>query len=136
MVKAPPASPFKMIEPQLVLQLLVVPLDAPAQHGELDQIGARRRRRQRGQPILDRGGFGARPLDEQPLLGARRRTPVVAVRGPHADSSEARTHRALGALAPGHGAPGPRRQLLGPGPYAEGSMPPRAADQRRRPAVA
>src|SRR5438445_163301 len=82
MVETPPASPFKMIEPQLVLQLLVVPLDAPAQHRELDQIGARRRGRQRGQPILDRGGFGARPLDKQPLLGARRRTPVVAVRGP------------------------------------------------------
>src|SRR5207245_511479 len=82
MVETPPASPFKMIEPQLVLQLLVVPLDAPAQHRELDQIGARRRRRQRRQPILDRGGVGARPLDEQPLLGARRRAPVVAVRGP------------------------------------------------------
>src|SRR3989442_5702705 len=40
MVETPPASPFKMIEPQLVLQLLVVPLDAPAQHRELDQIGA------------------------------------------------------------------------------------------------
>jgi hypothetical protein len=50
MVETPPASPFKMIEPQLVLQLLVVPLDAPAQHRELDQIGARRRGRQRGQP--------------------------------------------------------------------------------------
>jgi hypothetical protein len=43
MVETPPAAPFKMIEPQLVLQLLVVPLDAPAQHHELDQIGARRR---------------------------------------------------------------------------------------------
>src|SRR2546425_380074 len=61
MVESPPASPFKMIEPQLVLQLLVVSLDAPAEHRELDQLGARRRQRQRGQPILDRGGLGARP---------------------------------------------------------------------------
>src|SRR5437879_4999816 len=136
MVEAPPAPPFEVIQPQLVLQLLVVPLDPPAQHGEPDQIGARGHRRQRGQPILDRGGFGARPLDEQPLFGARRRTPVVAMRGPHADRREARAHRAPRALAPGHGAPGPRRELLGQGPYAEWPMPPRATNQRRRPAVA
>src|SRR5437899_1135226 len=46
MVEAPPASPFEVIEPQLVLQLLVVPLDTPAQHREPDQIRPRRRRRQ------------------------------------------------------------------------------------------
>src|SRR5438093_2967625 len=122
MVEAPPAPPFEVIQPQLVLQLLVVPLDPPAQHGEPDQIGARGRLRQRGQPILDRGGFGARPLDEQPLFGARRRPPVVAMRGPHADDREARTHRASGALAPRDGTPRPCWQLLGQCPYAEGAM--------------
>src|SRR2546422_7793764 len=136
MVEAPPASPFEMIEPQLVLELLVVPLDTPAQHREADQIRPRRRRRQRGQPILDRCGFGARPLDEQPLLGARRRTPVVAVRGPHADRREARPHRAPCSLAPRHGTPRPRRQLLGQCPHAEWSMSPCAADQGRWPALA
>src|SRR5713226_3570952 len=81
MVEAPPAPPFEVIQAQLVLQLLVVPLDPPAQHRESDQIGVRRRRRQRGQPILDRRGLGARPFDEQPLFGTWRRTPVVAMRG-------------------------------------------------------
>src|SRR5437870_55151 len=58
------------------------------------------------------------------------------MREPHADRREARAHRAPRALAPGHGAPGPRRELLGQGPYAEWPMPPRATNQRRRPAVA
>jgi hypothetical protein len=68
MMKAPPAATLEMIEAQLVLQFLIVAFDPPAQHGELDQVGAGRRGGQRREPVLDRGRVGARPLDEQPLF--------------------------------------------------------------------
>src|SRR5438876_8656183 len=136
MMEAAPAPAFEVIQPQLVLELLVVPLDAPAQHRQADQVDRGRRRWQRGEPILDRRSFPPRPFDEQPLFEPGCRAPVVAMRGPDADRREARPHRAARACAPGHGAPSPRRQLLSQGPYAEWSMPPGPADQCRRSAVA
>src|SRR5262245_48223527 len=36
MVEAAPASAFEMAEPDLLLELLVVALDAPAHHGDID----------------------------------------------------------------------------------------------------
>ena len=41
MMKASPASAFEVVKAQLVLELLIVTLDPPAQHRELDQLGAR-----------------------------------------------------------------------------------------------
>src|SRR4029078_11915338 len=35
-VKAAPVSPFEMAEPDLLLQLLIVALDAPAHHDDID----------------------------------------------------------------------------------------------------
>ena len=40
MVKASPAATFVVSEPDLLLELLVVALDAPAQLGEIDQPGS------------------------------------------------------------------------------------------------
>src|SRR2546426_9727354 len=60
MVEAPPAPPFEVIQPQLVLQLLVGPLDPPAQHREPDKIGARGRRRGRCLSTHVSVGHGAR----------------------------------------------------------------------------
>ena len=37
MVKAAPTAPFEMAEPDLLLEFLIVALDAPAQLGEIDQ---------------------------------------------------------------------------------------------------
>jgi hypothetical protein len=37
MMETAPAAPFKMAEPDLLLELLIVPLDAPAQFGEIDK---------------------------------------------------------------------------------------------------
>jgi hypothetical protein len=57
------------------------------------------------------------------------------MRGPHPNHREARAHRAPRALAPGYGVPRARRQVLGQGAHAEGTMLPRATDQRRRPTM-
>src|SRR2546425_9997864 len=48
MVEAAPASSFEVIQPQLILEFLIVSLDAPAEHRESDQVHRRCRRGQRG----------------------------------------------------------------------------------------
>ena len=37
MMEAAPPTPFKMSEPELLLELLIVPFDTPAQLGGVDQ---------------------------------------------------------------------------------------------------
>ena len=39
MVEAAPAAPFEVAQPDLLFELLIVALDAPAQFGEIDQTG-------------------------------------------------------------------------------------------------
>ncbi len=39
MMEAAPAASLKVTEPDLLLQLLIIALDAPAQFGEIDQTG-------------------------------------------------------------------------------------------------
>src|SRR5262249_29119236 len=85
MVKPAPPPALEVIEPQLIFQLLIVAFDPPAQHGELNELQAGRRRRQGREPVFDRGGFRPRPLDEQPLLWPWSRSPLVAMRGPYSD---------------------------------------------------
>ena len=43
MMKAAPAPSFVMIEPEFLLEVLVIPLDPPAQLGHVDQIDQRGR---------------------------------------------------------------------------------------------
>src|SRR5215212_8242635 len=80
MVKATPAPPLKVIKPQFLLELLVVSFDPPAHLGGADQIDQGGRHRQGRQPVLVRLLLSFRPLDQQPFLGGRLGTPVVAVR--------------------------------------------------------
>src|SRR5438094_8446867 len=89
-MKATPTAAFEVIEPEFVLELLVVALDATAKLGQPDEIGAPRRGRQRGQPVLCRRGFLPGPLDEQPFLRAGSRSQLIAVGGTHAEAGEAR----------------------------------------------
>src|SRR5262245_3697973 len=63
-VEAAPAAAFKVIQPQFVLQFLVIALHAPAQLGEPDQRAGGGGLRQRGQPIVRRGGLPAGPFDQ------------------------------------------------------------------------
>ena len=67
MMEASPSAPFIVVEPELALQFLVVPFDAPADlrqpHQVLkgDVLGHRR------EPVLRRRRFVAWPLNQQPF---------------------------------------------------------------------
>ena len=80
MVKASPAPAFVVAEPQLLLELLIIPLNAPAQFGRVNQLADCDRLRQGRKPVSDWLRLTFRPLDEQPLLWPGLRAPVVAVR--------------------------------------------------------
>src|SRR5712692_4632376 len=134
-MEAAPAAPLEVIQPQLVLEFLVVALDSPPQLGQADEVGERDGLRQRGQPVLRRLGGAVGPLDEEPFLGARRRPVPIAMRGPHAQPCEAGAHGPAGAFPPGHRAPGRGRELGGQTLETLGSMPRGAPYARRRPAT-
>ena len=79
-----------MPEPELLLQLLVIALDPPAQLGKIDELGERDGLGQRGEPVLGRLLLVFRPFDQQPFLGSRLGEPFVAVSGTDADACVAR----------------------------------------------
>src|SRR3984885_15933138 len=68
MMEAAPSAPFVVPEPDLLLEFLIVPFDAPTQLGEVDELAEADVRRQRREPIFGRLGFALGPLDQQPLL--------------------------------------------------------------------
>ena len=70
-MKAAPSAPFEMPEADLLLELLIVALDAPAQLGEIDQAIEGDVVRQRREPVFGRLGLALRPLDQQPFLRSR-----------------------------------------------------------------
>src|SRR3990172_3229762 len=111
-VEPTPTPAFEVIQPELVLELLVVALDPPAELREPDELRDRRVGRQGGEPARGRLGRAGRPLDEQPLHGARLMTVLIAVSGPHAQPREARAQAPARALSPHNRAPRLRRQLL------------------------
>src|SRR5260370_11644118 len=126
MMKPPPSAALEMVEPEFVLELLIVALDAPAQLGEADEVGDGRRHRQGREPILRGLRLVPRPLHEHPLLRPGRRALLIAMGGPHPQPREAGTHRPAGACAPRHRPPRRRwqrhRQLLEtPGPVRGGA---------------
>src|SRR3989338_1103088 len=105
MMKPAPAAALEMVEPELVLEFLIIALDAPAQLGEADEISEGRRLRQGREPILRGLGLPPRPLDQQPLLRPGRRALLVAMGGPHPQAREAGAHRAPRPLPPRHRPP-------------------------------
>src|SRR5580658_11220124 len=54
MVESAPVTAFKVSQPQLLLQFLVIPFDDPAVFGHLHQSFELRSRRQRRQPVFRR----------------------------------------------------------------------------------
>src|SRR5881397_1030404 len=93
MMEASPAAALEMVEPELILELLIVALDAPAKLGEADEFGDGGRRRQGREPVLRGRGVPAWPFDQQPLFRSGCRAPLIAMRGPHAQAREAGAHR-------------------------------------------
>src|SRR3990167_7629899 len=68
MVEAAPSAPFIVSEPNLLLELLIVALDAPAQFGGVDQIAEGNVFRKGGKPVFGRRLLVLWPLDQQPLF--------------------------------------------------------------------
>src|SRR6266850_6430033 len=93
-MEAAPPAPLEMIEPELILELLIVALDPPAELGEAHEGRHGRRGRQGREPILRGLRVVRGPLDQQPLFGSGVRPFLIAMGGPHAYPREARAHRA------------------------------------------
>ncbi len=105
MMEASPPAALEMVEPELVLELLIVALDAPAQLGGVDEIAQGCLGGQAREPVLRRLGLAFRPFDKEPLFWPRRAAPIVAMGRPDPDGGEARGERGIAPLAPGDGAP-------------------------------
>src|SRR5437868_12149723 len=80
-VEAAPPAPFIITEAEFLLEFLVISLDSPAQFGQVHQPIEGDVLGQASEPILGRLCFVLRPLDQQPLFGARLAQLGVAIRG-------------------------------------------------------
>src|SRR3989304_879180 len=100
MESAPPAA-FEVIQAELILEFLIIPLDSPAELGQADEGGDRHRLGQGRQPVLRGLGVPAGPLDQEPLLWARGRPLLIAMGGPHPEPREAGPQGPRGAFPPG-----------------------------------
>ena len=109
MVKATPAPSLVVAQAELLLELLIVPFNAPAHFGGLDQIDKLGVSRQRRQPILGRFCLIFWPFDQQPLFCTWNTKPLLVPMGsPHWQGGKARRQAADpahpdGAAALSHG---------------------------------
>src|SRR5689334_8536163 len=110
MMKAAPVAALVVAKTELLLEVLIVPLDPPARLGELDQALARGALGQVGEPVFRRLRVPRRPLDQQPLFGPGFAALGVAMSGAHPHGRKARAQFAVRALPPGHAVPVLRRQ--------------------------
>src|SRR5665213_2842717 len=69
MMESTPSASFIMAEPDLLLELLIIALDAPAQLGGVNQIAECDAARQGRKPIPGRLLLALGPLDQQPFFG-------------------------------------------------------------------
>src|ERR1700722_15496457 len=100
MMKSTPPTPLEVSKAELLLEILVVTLNAPAHFGNVNQMFDCRRIGQCGKPVFGWLGFANGPLDKQPFLISRRSPPIVTVRGPHAQRRKAGTQGGTRAFAP------------------------------------
>ena len=70
-MEASPSSPLIVSKPELLLEFLIVALDAPAQLGAIDQTLEGNIFWQRREPILGRLSRAFGPFDQQPFLVVR-----------------------------------------------------------------
>ena len=109
-MEAAPAAPLIVPEPEFLLELLVVALDAPAQLGQGDKTREGDVFRQGREPALCRFPLLGGPLDQKPLLRAGFAEIVVAMRRPDSQAGKARGEQVDSALAPRDRGPRSRRQ--------------------------
>ena len=88
-MEAAPSTAFEMVEPELVLEFLIIALDTPAQLGEVDEFAEADIGWQRRQPIFGGLGFACGPLDQQSALWQQFRL-ELAMADPNTHAGEAR----------------------------------------------
>ena len=104
-MKTAPSASLELAQSNLLLEFLIVALDAPAQFGEIDHaiecgIGGQRR-----EPIFGRFDLVLRPFDQQPFLRPRITALIVTMGGTNANPRKARAERFSRAFAPFDPAP-------------------------------
>src|SRR3979490_1372774 len=105
MMEAAPPAAFEVPKPDFLLELLIVPLDTPAQLGEVDELAEAYIRRQRREPVFGRRGFTLGPLDQQPLLRQQFRR-QLAMPDSNAHAGKARRQPLGRTFPPSDRAPG------------------------------
>ncbi len=103
MMKSAPPTSLEVSKAELLLEVLVVTLNAPAHLGNVNEMFDRRLFWQCAKPVF--GGFELAngPLDKQPFIIARRSPPIIAVGGPQAQRRKAGTQGATRTFAPRNG---------------------------------
>src|SRR6266404_765221 len=104
MVEATPSAPFKMPEPDLLLEFLIIALDTPAQLGGIDQIAERDVFRKCLEPVFGWLILALGPLDQQPVL-CRLLGTFVAGCNAHTHTCKPRGQPFVGAFPPADRAP-------------------------------
>src|SRR5882762_4365555 len=90
MVEAAPFPSFKMSQPDLLLEFLIVAFDPPSQLGNVDKLTERDVFRNRRQPIFDRLLLAIGPFNQQPLLRPTVGEPVIPMRDTNAHTGKSR----------------------------------------------
>src|SRR5437879_5911940 len=106
MMEAAPAAPFEMAEPDLLLEFLIVALDAPAQFGEVNQTMEGNVLRKRREPVLGRLLLAFGPLDQQPFFRMALAAIEIAPRGANPHTGKARGQLLGRTLSPRDCVPG------------------------------
>src|SRR5713101_5455165 len=101
-MEASPSSTFEMPEPDLLLELLIIALDAPAQLGEVDQSRKIDVLRKGREPVFGRLVIALGPLDQQPLFRSTVGEPVIAMRHTNTQACKTRGDRKSTRLNSSH----------------------------------
>ena len=131
-VEAAPPTSFEVAEPDLLLELLVIALDAPAQFGEIDQAAETNVFWQGRKPVFGRRVLARGPLDQQPFFRPRFSEPIISMRDANTHASEPREQPLGHAFPPFDRAPGARGKATRQCPNRDRPMFGVTADQLRR----
>src|SRR5471030_499460 len=110
MVEPSPTLPFIVAKPDLLLELLVIALDAPTQLGQIDEAIESNVLGKGGNPVFRWLGRIGWPLDQQPFFRTRRGRQIVAMSGAHPHPGESRGQPIGRPFAPSDRLPGAFRQ--------------------------
>ncbi len=100
-MEAAPSAPFEMAEPDLLLELLIVALDAPAHLCGIDHPAEGYAHGKGRQPVFGRRVLALRPLDQQPFFRSAFGEIVITMRDTNAHARKARGQRVTSSRLPG-----------------------------------